>query len=74
MSETVKKEAQEILDKFAKDLKHAELKPVSLRLNGASFRKEDSGEECDVDFRTIMFKNARLKDKLYLLLEKGSWN
>lgn len=27
----------------------------------------------DVEFRTIMFKNAKRKNDMYLLLEKGSW-
>ncbi len=70
----VKGEAHIILDKFGKDLESVKLdKRSGLSKKGLSYRKEKKGEECDKDFKTIMFKNAPRANDLYLLLEKGSW-
>lgn len=69
----VKKEATELLNKFAKDLHKIDVK-LKISNEGESFRKEGSGEKCSVEFKTIMFKNAKHKDDMCLLLEKGSWN
>ncbi|MBS3081923.1 hypothetical protein J4416_03240 [Candidatus Pacearchaeota archaeon] len=50
-------------------------KPRLLSVKSSSvLRKEEKGESCDEDFKTIMFKNAPHKDEMSLLLEKGSWN
>lgn len=70
-NEKAKSEARQILDKFGKDLIHVKISS-SLKDSG-DLRKEKSGEKCAVEFRTIMFKNAKHKNDMYLLLEKGSW-
>lgn len=75
MKEDHKSEARQILDKFAKDLEALNLENISSKKTSvASFRKEGEGNDCDVKFKTIMFKNAKHKNNMYLLLEKGSWN
>lgn len=73
MAEDVKKEARELLDKFGKDLAGVK---ISSKLNGVSgeLRSENKGDDCDVGFRTIMFKNAPHKDEECLILEKAHWN
>lgn len=73
-NEDVKKEAKELLDKFGKDLDKLDIKPKTAKSKGVSFRQENKGESCDVNFKAIMFKNAKRKNDSYLLLEKGSWN
>lgn len=70
-NEKIKSEAKQLLDKFGKDLAHVKIEN-KIKPSG-ELRVEKSGEKCDVEFRTIMFKNAKRKDDSYLLLEKGSW-
>lgn len=70
-NEKSKLEAKALLDKFGKDLKEVKISD-SIKESG-DLRIEKSGENCDVEFRTIMFKNAKRKNDMYLLLEKGSW-
>jgi hypothetical protein len=75
MKENHKSEARQILDKFAKDLESFNLENISSKkASVASFRKEGEGKDCDIKFKTIMFKNAKHKNDMCLLLEKGSWN
>ncbi len=71
-NEKAKLEAKQLIDKFGKDISHVKM-GNSVKDSG-DLRKEKSGEECDVEFRTIMFKNAKRKNDMYLLLEKGSWS
>ena len=70
-NEKIKSEARQILDKFGNDLKNVKISN-SVK-NSGDLRTEKSDELCDVEFRTIMFKNAKHKNDSYLLLEKGSW-
>lgn len=65
-------EAKQLIEKFGKDISHVKISN-SIKDSG-DLRKEKSGTECDINFRTIMFKNAKRKNDMYLLLEKGSWN
>ncbi|MEK6908966.1 MAG: hypothetical protein AABX23_02860 [Nanoarchaeota archaeon] len=71
-NDKIKFEAHALLDKFGKDLSKIKISN-SVRTSG-DLREEKIGEICDIDFKTIMFKNAKHKNDMYLLLEKGSWN
>ena len=71
-NEKIKSEARELLDKFGKDLAHVKI-DNKIKPSG-ELRDEKSGEICDVEFRTIMFKNAPRKDEECLILEKAHWN
>lgn len=74
MSKDISAEARELLDKFGKDLDKLNIELKTVGKNGFSSREEGKGDSCDVKFKTIMFKNAKHKNDLYLLLEKGAWN
>lgn len=74
MSGDINKEANEILDKFGKDLDKLNVKLKPVEKKGDFFREEKNGQNCDASFKTIMFKNAKRKNDLYLLAEKGAWN
>jgi len=66
-------EAREILDKFGADLKGVKIGSKSVKSSKTALRQEKNGENCDKQFKAIMFKNAKSKNDSYLLLEKGSW-
>ncbi len=72
-NEEVIKEARIILEKFGKDLEGVK---ISSKVTGSKgyLREEKKGQECDVDFKTIMFKNAPDKDEECIILEKAHWN
>ncbi|MEK6914989.1 MAG: hypothetical protein AABW89_00410 [Nanoarchaeota archaeon] len=72
-NEEIKKEARELLDKFGKDLTGFKIES-KLNFKGGELRKEKPGEDCDIDFKTIMFKNAPRKNEECLILEKAHWN
>ena len=73
--EEIKVKAKQIMDDFAK-----KLEPVAGKIKEEPFvereqceRLEGEGEECDEDFREIMFSNAPKKDKDFIIGEKGGW-
>ncbi len=72
--EKIRAEARMILDKFGKQLENVK---ISSKLNKKSsemgVRDEKDGESCDLNFRTIMLKNAPNKDDECIILEKGAW-
>ncbi|MBM3232055.1 hypothetical protein FJZ21_01605 [Candidatus Pacearchaeota archaeon] len=70
-NEKAKSEARQILDKFGQDLKGVKISK-SIK-EGGELRKEKEGKGCDIEFRTIMFKNAKRKNDECLILEKASW-
>ncbi len=71
--EEIKKEAKEILDKFANSLEKVKTKKKELKVQTGGFRKEGAGEETDSDFRKRMFENAPRKDGDFILAEKKKW-
>jgi len=73
-NEEIKNEARALLDKFGKDLSEIKIESKKSKSDELLLRDEKEGSECDVEFKTIMFKNARYKDDECLLAEKGSWN
>ena len=74
--EEVKKEAKEILDKFAKAIEKVEKESKEAKKESgdeSGMREEGSGSEPNSKFREIMFENAPKKTKEHILAEKGEW-
>lgn len=72
MEEKIKSEARKLLDKFGMDLKN--IKILDIPRSSGKLRNEEKGINCDISFKTIMFKNVKHKNESYLLLEKSHWN
>ena len=71
--EEIKKEAKEILDKFANSLEKVKVKKTEKKEKIGGFREEGKGEEADEDFRKRMFENAPRKEGDFILAEKKKW-
>lgn len=74
--EEVKKEAKEILDKFAKALEKVEKESKEIKEEASDesgMREEGEGWQPNPDFKEIMFDNAPKKSKDFILAEKGEW-
>lgn len=71
--EEIKKEAKEILDKFASALEGIKVKEKKEKEKIGGFREEGKGEETDNDFRKRMFENAPRKEGDFILAEKKKW-
>tara|TARA_Y100000310_G_C20701159_1_gene830001 strand:+ start:3710 stop:3943 length:234 start_codon:yes stop_codon:yes gene_type:complete len=69
----LRKEAREILDKFAAALDKVKIKEKSLKGKVGGFRDEKDGKECDSDFRKRMFENAPSKEGDSIVAEKKKW-
>tara|TARA_Y100000034_G_scaffold79823_1_gene95804 strand:+ start:16119 stop:16376 length:258 start_codon:yes stop_codon:yes gene_type:complete len=70
----IKEEAKSIMESFSKKLSKIDKKieePLIERENGE--RDEKEGEECDNEFRRIMFENAPNKNKDFIIAEKKKW-
>lgn len=71
--EIIKKEAKEILDKFASALDRVKLKEKAGGKEIGGYRKEKEGLQCDSGFREKMFENAPNKEGDCIVAEKKSW-
>lgn len=71
--EKIKKEAQEILKKFAKSLEKVKLKGKEEKKEVGGFREEGEGKRGDEDFRSRVFQNAPNKDGDHIVAEKKKW-
>ncbi len=71
--EEIKKEAKQILDKFAKSLNKVKIKGKLEKEEVGGFRQESEGKIADKDFRVIMFKNAPNKGNNSIIAEKKKW-
>jgi Asp-tRNA(Asn)/Glu-tRNA(Gln) amidotransferase C subunit len=71
--EKIRKEAREILDKFAKELEGVELKERKDKKEVGGVREEGSGGEGSSDFRKRMFANAPNKEGDFIVAEKKKW-
>jgi hypothetical protein len=71
--EIVKKEAKKLLDKFSDKIKNIDFKENLNLVENSGFRKESEGENCELDFKKIMFNNAKNKDELFIYAEKKKW-
>ena len=67
----VKKEAKEILDKFAKALEKVKTNDDFYVDRDEFEREENNGDECD--FKKELLKNAPDKDDDFVKAERGSW-
>lgn len=70
--EQVKKEAREIMQKFARQLEKVKLKEEKIKKPLGGFREERSGKSTDEKFRKAMFTNAQTKGD-FLISEKRKW-
>ena len=73
--EKIKKEAKQILDKFASALAKVDSEKIEIGVDRDEFeRKEGSGDGClDKDFKKNFLKNAPEHDDDFILTERGSW-
>ncbi|MEK6824317.1 MAG: hypothetical protein AABY02_00525 [Nanoarchaeota archaeon] len=71
--EAIRREALEILDKFAKSLDKVKVSDTREHVNGAGTRNEEEGLKGNEDFRERMFANAPNKSKDCIVAEKGAW-
>ncbi|MCX6751061.1 MAG: hypothetical protein NTZ83_06390 [Candidatus Pacearchaeota archaeon] len=72
--EKIKKEAKEIIDSFHSALSKAEKEAPEARVEREECeRVESDGNECDSDFRKIMFGNAPRKSGECIEAERGKW-
>jgi len=70
--EGVKKQAKEILGKFAKALEKVKTEEDFYVDREEFEREEGKGEKCE-NFKEELLKNAPKKDKDFVIAEKGSW-
>lgn len=71
--EKIKKEAKQILNKFAKALSKIEKIPDSFVEREEDKREEGEGREGDAEFRQIFFENAPATKKECIEAERGKW-
>ena len=72
--EKIRAEARRILDKFGKSLSKVKLKEKDLKVKEGGFRGEESGNECDEEFRSKMFANAPEREDNHIVAEKKKWS
>jgi predicted Asp-tRNA(Asn)/Glu-tRNA(Gln) amidotransferase subunit C len=69
----IKKEAKQILDKFAKALAKVDSEKIEFGVNREDFeRKEGEGEVCK-DFKEKLLGNAPNHDDDFIIVERGDW-
>jgi hypothetical protein len=71
--EEIRREAKQILDKFANALERVKLKEKKAKKEAGGYREEGAGIKPDNDFRTRMFENAPEKDENCIIAEKKEW-
>lgn len=70
--EGVKKQAKEILDRFAKALEKVKTKETEFYVDRKEFERAEIKSKCE-DFKAELLKNAPKKDSDFVIAEKGSW-
>jgi len=69
----IKKEAKQILDKFAKALAKVDSEKIEFGVDRKDFeRKEGEGEICK-DFKEKLLGNALNHDDDFIIVERGGW-
>jgi len=72
--EKIKADAKKIIDSFSEKLSHVKVLDKEPIIERKDFeRKEGDGENCDNDFKKIMFENAPNKDGDFIVGEKKKW-
>lgn len=70
----IEAEAKEILNKFSKKLeKIKDFKEEGLILRKESLRTEEEGIICEKDFKKRILKNAKNKNKDFIIAKEKSW-
>jgi hypothetical protein len=70
--EKIRKEAQDILDKFSRSLSKIQVKQKDFKDKLGGFRVEGSGLSCE-GFRENMFANAPKKEGDFIMAEVKKW-
>ncbi len=71
--EMIKKEAKQILDKFAKSLEKVKLKEKVGKKEVGGFRDEGEPAKADEDFKKRVIENAPNSDEDCIIAEKKEW-
>tara|TARA_Y100000310_G_scaffold85798_1_gene82628 strand:- start:12850 stop:13086 length:237 start_codon:yes stop_codon:yes gene_type:complete len=72
--EEIKKEAKDILDKFASALEKVDSKKIEAGVDRKDFeRNEGKGEDCDSGFKKKILENAPESDEDFIITERGDW-
>lgn len=72
--EKIKSDAKKIIDSFSGKLSKIKVPDKEFVIKRKDYeRKEGDGEECDNDFKKIMFENAPNKNGDFILAEKKKW-
>lgn len=72
--EKIKIDAKKIIDSFSEQLARVKVPDGEPLIEKKEFeRKEGNGEECDGDFRKIMFENAPEKSGDFIIGERKRW-
>ena len=69
----IQAEAEEIMNKFAKELEKVKFKEEKVKKPVGGFREEGAGQESSEDFRKRMFDNAPEKKGDFIIAEKKKW-
>ncbi len=70
----IEKEAKQILDKFVSALLKVEREDEEGYIDRDVFeRAEDSGKECEKDFKKKILKNAPESNDDFIIVERGGW-
>ncbi|MEK6830667.1 MAG: hypothetical protein AABX77_01425 [Nanoarchaeota archaeon] len=71
--ESVKKQAREILDSFAKALEKVKTKDIeNFYVERKEFERTETGGACE-DFKSKLLENSPQKNKDFIIAEKGNW-
>jgi len=68
----IKKEAKQIMDKFAKELETLKL-PEAEGVRRKEMTRKETKASCKKDFRKSFFENAPNKEGGWIKAEKGGW-
>jgi hypothetical protein len=73
-NEEIKSGAKKIIDSFSEKLSKIKVPDKESVIKRKEYeRKEGDGEECDSDFKKIMFENAPNKSGDFILAERKKW-
>ena len=70
----IRKQAKQILDKFAKALAKVDSEKIEIGVDREDFeRKENEGKECAEGFKKRFLKNAPQHNDDFIIAERGKW-
>lgn len=70
----IKKQAKQILDKFASALAKVDSDKIEIGVDREEFeRKENEGKECEKGFKKRFLENAPQYNDDFIIAEKGGW-